>query len=179
MIRQLMWRSFDIVEAGVYRFWIVPFGGLTKYLLLLPGIVMAQEVVTVQLDPVGDSGVSGTATLTSAGDGTQVELDIKGLAPDADARGSMHAGTCAMPSGFFPKRYQRRNAARRGKGSVPHTRAKRLAKGIKMKSKERKSEVEASSMRLSTSAWTMPRLRLVDVVAVFSGGGKVRCVYHN
>ncbi|HSR34635.1 MAG TPA: hypothetical protein VLY63_29040 [Anaerolineae bacterium] len=37
-------------------------------LLLLPSMVMAQEMVTVQLDSVGESGVSGTATLTAAGD---------------------------------------------------------------------------------------------------------------
>jgi Cu/Zn superoxide dismutase len=68
---------------------------------LWPGTVMAQEVITAQLDPVGDSGVSGTATLIAAGDGTNVELDIKGLTPGADARSAMHAGTCAMPSASF------------------------------------------------------------------------------
>ena len=45
-------------------------------LVLLAGTVMAQEVVTAQLDRVGESGVSGTATLIAAGDGTQVTLDI-------------------------------------------------------------------------------------------------------
>jgi hypothetical protein len=70
-------------------------------LLLLPGMVMAQEAVTVRLDPVGESGVSGTATLTAAGDGTNVALDIKGLAPGADARATMYASTCAMPSASF------------------------------------------------------------------------------
>jgi hypothetical protein len=70
-------------------------------LLLLPGMVMAQEAVTVRLDPMGESGVSGTVTLIAAGDGTNVALDIKGLAPGADARATMHAGTCAMPSASF------------------------------------------------------------------------------
>jgi len=70
-------------------------------LLLLPGVVMAQEAVTVRLDPVGESGVSGTATLIAAGDGTHVEIDIKGLAPGADARATMQANTCAMPSASF------------------------------------------------------------------------------
>jgi hypothetical protein len=70
-------------------------------LLLLPGVVMAQEAVTVRLDPVGESGVSGTATLIAAGDGTNVALDVKGLVPGADARATMHAGTCAMPSASF------------------------------------------------------------------------------
>ncbi|NIO68635.1 MAG: hypothetical protein GTN71_06215, partial [Anaerolineae bacterium] len=58
-------------------------------LLLLPGMGMAQEAVTVRLDPMGESGVSGTATLIAAGDGTNVALDIKGLAPGADARPTM------------------------------------------------------------------------------------------
>jgi hypothetical protein len=69
--------------------------------LLLPGVGMAQEQVTVQLEPVGGSGVSGTATLTAAGDGTQVALDVEGLAPDAAARATMQAGTCATPSASF------------------------------------------------------------------------------
>jgi hypothetical protein len=70
-------------------------------LLLSPGMVMAQEAVTAQLDPVGKSGVSGTATLIAVGGGTNVTLDIKGLAPGMDARATMHAGTCAMPSASF------------------------------------------------------------------------------
>lgn len=70
-------------------------------LLLLSGGVMAQEEVTVQLDPVGESGVSGTATLTAVGDGTNVAIDVEGLASGANARTTMHAGTCAMPSASF------------------------------------------------------------------------------
>jgi hypothetical protein len=69
--------------------------------LFLPGIGMAQEQVTVQLAPVAGSGVSGTAILTAAGDGTQVALDVEGLAPGATARATMQAGTCAMPSASF------------------------------------------------------------------------------
>jgi len=64
-------------------------------------MVMAQEVVTAQLDPVGESGVSGTVDLIAAGDGTNVTLDIRGLAPGTDARATMHAGACAMPSASF------------------------------------------------------------------------------
>jgi len=69
--------------------------------LLLPGMGVAQAAVTVQLDPMGGSGVSGTATLTAAGDGTNVTLDVKGLAPSTDARATMNANTCAMPSASF------------------------------------------------------------------------------
>lgn len=70
-------------------------------LLLTPGIGLAQEVVSVQIDPIGESGVSGTATLTATGEGTDVVLDITGLAPGTVARGTMQAGTCAMPSASF------------------------------------------------------------------------------
>jgi hypothetical protein len=70
-------------------------------LLFLPGLVMAQEAVTVQLDSIAGSGVSGTATLTAAGEGTLVTLDIQGLAPGATAQGAMQANTCDMPSASF------------------------------------------------------------------------------
>jgi LPXTG-motif cell wall-anchored protein len=74
---------------------------LVLALLPLAGMAMAQETVTVQLDPVGGSGVSGTATLTAAGEGTDIALDIQGLAPGAAARGTMQAGTCELPSASF------------------------------------------------------------------------------
>jgi hypothetical protein len=70
-------------------------------LLFLPGLVIAQEAVTVQLNPMGGSGVSGTATLTAAGEGTLITLDIQGLAPGATAQGAMQANTCDMPSASF------------------------------------------------------------------------------
>jgi hypothetical protein len=94
-------------ESASMRFlqltWLCPIGMSLIALvpLLLPGMVVAQEAVTVQLDPVGGSGVSGTATLVAAGDGTDVALDIKGLAQGAGARATMHANTCAMPSASF------------------------------------------------------------------------------
>ena len=69
--------------------------------LLLPDISMAQEAVTVQLEAVGGSTVSGTATLTTVGDGTNVALDIQGLAPGETAQASLQANTCAMPSASF------------------------------------------------------------------------------
>jgi hypothetical protein len=63
--------------------------------------------VTVQLAPVGGSGVSGTAVVTAAGDvahapsiydATRVELQVSGLAPGASAQASLHTGTCVAPS---------------------------------------------------------------------------------
>jgi hypothetical protein len=76
-------------------------GAIALALLLLPGIVLAQENILVQLESVNGSGVSGTATLSIAGEGTNVILDVEGLAPDSIAQGAMHAGTCAMPSASF------------------------------------------------------------------------------
>lgn len=70
-------------------------------LLLWPGVSLAQESVTVKLDPMGGSGVSGTATLTGVGEETQVVVDVQGLAPGATARATMQANTCTMPSASF------------------------------------------------------------------------------
>ena len=61
------------------------------------GLALAQTSVTVQLEPIGGSNVSGTATLTAEGNGTRVSLDIAGLAPSTTAQATMHAGTCAAP----------------------------------------------------------------------------------
>jgi hypothetical protein len=85
------------------RHWLRPAGRalIALAFLLLPGASMAQEQVTVQLESVAGSGVSGTAVLTAAGDGTHVALDVEGLAPGATARATMQAGTCAMPSASF------------------------------------------------------------------------------
>ncbi len=66
--------------------------------LVSGGAALAQETdsVTLQLTPSRDSGVSGTATLTDAGEGVEVELDMRGL-PDAGVEHINHfhtGGTC-------------------------------------------------------------------------------------
>jgi hypothetical protein len=70
-------------------------------LLSLGSAALAQAAVDVQLDPVGDSGVSGTARLVAAGEATEVTLDVTGLDPDAQAVVTMHAGTCDLPGASF------------------------------------------------------------------------------
>ena len=70
-------------------------------LLLLPGVLLAQENVTVQLEAVDGSGVSGTAVLSPVDGGTTVILDIEGLTPNVAAQSAMHAGTCDLPSASF------------------------------------------------------------------------------
>lgn len=70
-------------------------------LLLWSDVGMAQGAVTVQLEPVGGSGVRGTAILTAAGEGTSVSFDVQGLPPGTSARATMQVSTCAMPSASF------------------------------------------------------------------------------
>ena len=70
-------------------------------LLSLGGVALAQEYVDVQLDPVNDSGVSGTARVTAAGEATEVTLNVSGLEANAEAQASMHSGTCDLPSASF------------------------------------------------------------------------------
>ena len=61
----------------------------------LGGAALAQETesLTLQLTPSRDSGVSGTATLTDAGEGVRVELNMRGL-PEAGVEhiNHFHAG---------------------------------------------------------------------------------------
>jgi hypothetical protein len=70
-------------------------------LLLSSSTGLAQETVTVQISPVDESVVSGTAVLTADGDGTNVTVNITGLTAGVEAQVRMHANTCAMPSASF------------------------------------------------------------------------------
>ncbi len=77
---------------------------LVTALLLWPAIVSAQQVpeqVPLNLDAVGGSGVSGSALLTPAGDGTNITLEIQGLPAGGAAGAVMHGGTCAQPGASF------------------------------------------------------------------------------
>jgi hypothetical protein len=69
--------------------------------LLLPGSALAEEQVPLNLDAVGGSGVSGSAVITPAGQGTNVTLEVQGLPAGAEARALLNAGTCAQPSASF------------------------------------------------------------------------------
>jgi hypothetical protein len=69
--------------------------------LLLPDMVLAQESVIVQLESVNGSGVRGTATLSIAGEGTNVVLEVDGLTPETTVRSTMHAGSCGASSASF------------------------------------------------------------------------------
>jgi Cu/Zn superoxide dismutase len=69
------------------------------FLSAIGGSALAQETKSeeLQLTPLGDSGVSGTATLTNVESGVQVKLNMKGL-PEAGVKHINHfhgGGTCA------------------------------------------------------------------------------------
>jgi Cu/Zn superoxide dismutase len=73
--------------------------GVGLFLLAMGGSALAQETKSaeLQLTPLHDSGVSGTATLTNVEGGVQVKLDMKGL-PEAGVKHINHfhgGGTCA------------------------------------------------------------------------------------
>jgi len=81
------------------RFAGVALGIALLALLALAGSVAAQEegdTMELQLTPSRDSGVSGTATITDAGGGVEVELNMRGL-PEAGIEHINHfhsGGSC-------------------------------------------------------------------------------------
>jgi Cu/Zn superoxide dismutase len=80
------------------------FGGLAVLSLMLGSLVLcgsalaqSQKSVELHLEPISDSGVSGTATLSDVKDGVQVNLSVQGL-PEAGVEHINHfhgGGTCA------------------------------------------------------------------------------------
>jgi Cu/Zn superoxide dismutase len=75
------------------------FGATLLASLILGGSAFAKEAKSVKLDlaPIGDSGVSGTAILTNTKDGVKVEVSVKGLPePGVEHINHFHGGgTCA------------------------------------------------------------------------------------
>jgi hypothetical protein len=68
--------------------------GLT---FLVLGTAFAETAIPVRLDPIGGSGVSGTANLIAVGDGTEVSSSLTGLQPGVSYQVSVAGGTCATP----------------------------------------------------------------------------------
>lgn len=60
----------------------------------LPGAAVAQQAVTVQLQPQSGSGISGTATLTAMGNQTRVVVNVTGAGAGPQPA-HIHEGTCA------------------------------------------------------------------------------------
>ena len=70
-----------------------------RLLWLLPVAGLAFPPVTVNLATRNDSGVSGTAVLTTSGDSTVVALSLKGAHANASLQSHIHFGTCQQPGG--------------------------------------------------------------------------------
>jgi len=63
------------------------------------GVVVGEKIAQAELEPLGDSGTSGTAVFKKVGNlGTQVELDVSGLPtedPNANYYAQVHEGSCS------------------------------------------------------------------------------------
>jgi hypothetical protein len=58
---------------------------------------MGGMATTVAMAAVGESGVTGEATLTPSGAQTEVMVRLMGLEPNSTHPGHIHQGTCAAP----------------------------------------------------------------------------------
>ena len=81
-------------------------GRLLAVLALIAGCAAASETgVTIQLETLNESGVTGTVTLTDLGDRTQVEVDVD-PAGHPDMPSHIHPGDCdsLVPQPKYPLR---------------------------------------------------------------------------
>ncbi len=65
----------------------------------LSGVVSAQDSVTVQLRPVNNSGISGTAVFTPRGNQTEVVVRLAGEPSGASEPIHIHTGQCGPTLG--------------------------------------------------------------------------------
>jgi Cu-Zn family superoxide dismutase len=64
-----------------------------------PGDPSAPPSVTVTLQPLGDSGVSGTVSFAAAAAGIEVRADVRGLSPGKHGFHVHEFGDCSAPDG--------------------------------------------------------------------------------
>ena len=62
-------------------------------------VAAAADSLTVNLSPVGSSGISGTATLTANGDNTDVVVNLTGSPSGASEPIHIHTGQCGATLG--------------------------------------------------------------------------------
>jgi Cu-Zn family superoxide dismutase len=58
-----------------------------------------QRVAVAQLEPLGDSGVSGRVVLTEVDDGVEIQVDVTGLEPGEHGFHVHEYGDCSAPDG--------------------------------------------------------------------------------
>jgi hypothetical protein len=80
-------------------------GVLVVVLALVAGCAANEQRVTIELETLNDSGVSGTVTLISLGDRTQVDVDVD-PAGHPDMPSHIHPGDCdnLVPQPKYPLR---------------------------------------------------------------------------
>lgn len=80
-------------------------GLLVVVLALVAGCAANEQRVTIELETLNDSGVSGTVTLISLGDRTQVDVDVD-PAGHPDMPSHIHPGDCdnLVPQPKYPLR---------------------------------------------------------------------------
>jgi hypothetical protein len=74
-------------------------------ILLAAAVASAQQVVTMNLYPESNSGLSGTATLVAQGNQTKVVVDLPGEPVGASLPAHIHSGQCGPtlnPKPVFP-----------------------------------------------------------------------------
>ncbi|MGH2532150.1 MAG: hypothetical protein ACRDJW_07550 [Thermomicrobiales bacterium] len=92
----------DHFRSGVVRGFAVVLVVLGMAVLVNAPVAAQEDSVTIDLDELNDSGVSGEATLTADGDSTLVSIDVLGASGGHPAH--IHEGTCdeLNPNPTFP-----------------------------------------------------------------------------
>ena len=67
--------------------------------LSLLSVASAEDTVTVKIDPLNNSGISGTATLTAMGNQTQVDVALDGEPAGDSEPAHLHVGQCGPTLG--------------------------------------------------------------------------------
>jgi hypothetical protein len=71
--------------------------------LLVAASASAQQVVSIKLNPANNSGISGIATLSGAGNQTKVVIDLTGEPVGASMPAHIHLGECGPTLDPRPK----------------------------------------------------------------------------
>lgn len=73
--------------------------GAVVLAMVMFSVASAESTVTVQLNPVNNSGISGTATLTAMGNQTQVQISLTGEPAGDSEPAHIHVGQCGPTLG--------------------------------------------------------------------------------
>ena len=74
---------------------LVVTAGIVSLIFALGTATVFAQQVTIQMNPVAGSGISGTSTLEAVDGQTMVTVTLSGMAPGSERQGHIHTGTCA------------------------------------------------------------------------------------